>query len=367
MVLHIDRDYQRFREIVKGKIRKNLRKYMSYGELIVPRGKGVVSVPIPQIDIPHFRYDYRKMGGVGQGEGEPGTPVGYDQGEGDGRAGDQPGEHILEVEITFEELVEMLAEELELPRIRPKGKEDIYVERDKYTGIARVGPESLRHFRRTFREALKRHLIEGTYDFENPIIIPIRDDRRYRSWKVRMVPIAKAVIIYMMDVSGSMGPEQKEIVRQESFWIDLWIRHHYKRTETCYIVHDAVAREVDRDTFFRIREGGGTRISSAYKLGWEIIQERFPPEEWNIYVFQFSDGDNWDGGDTDFCVQMLRDHYLPHVNLFCYGQVKSAYGSGDFIYHLERHLEDYDNLILSRINSREEIYDSIKAFLGKGK
>ncbi len=367
MALQIERDYQRFREIVKGKIRENLRKYMSHGEILVPRGRGVVSIPLPRIEIPHFRFDTRKMGGVGQGEGDIGTPIGVGEVEGGAAAGDQPGEHLLEVELTFEELVQILAEELELPRIVPKGKEDIYVEKERYTGIARSGPESLRHFKRTYKEALKRQLIAGLYDFENPIVVPIREDRRYRSWKVRLVPIAKAVILYMMDVSGSMGPEQKEIVRLESFWIDLWIRHHYKRTETCYIVHDAAAKEVDRETFFRLREGGGTRISSAYKLGWEIIQERFPPDEWNIYVFQFSDGDNWDGGDTETCIKLLREHYLPNVNLFCYGQVKSAYGSGDFIYHLERHLGRAENLILSRINSKEEIYDSIKAFLGKGK
>ncbi len=70
----------------------------------------------------------------------------------------------------------------------------------------------------------------------------------------------------MMDVSGSMGDEQKEIVRIESFWIDTWLRKQYKGLETRFIIHDAVAREVDRDTFFHTRESGGTMISSAYKL-----------------------------------------------------------------------------------------------------
>ena len=75
----------------------------------------------------------------------------------------------------------------------------------------------------------------------------------------------------MMDVSGSMGDEQKEIVRIESFWIDAWLKKQYKGLETRYIIHDAVAREVDRDTFFRTRESGGTMISSAYKLAAQII------------------------------------------------------------------------------------------------
>ena len=81
----------------------------------------------------------------------------------------------------------------------------------------------------------------------------------------------------MMDVSGSMGDEQKEIVRIESFWIDAWLRSQYKGLESRYIIHDAVAKEVDRDTFFRTRESGGTMISSAYKLCAKMIDDDFPP------------------------------------------------------------------------------------------
>ena len=131
----------------------------------------------------------------------------------------------------------------------------------------------------------------------------------------------------MMDVSGSMGDEQKEIVRIESFWIDTWLRHQYKGLETRYIIHDAVAREVDRDTFFHTRESGGTMISSAYKLCQEIIDADYPPGGWNIYPFHFSDGDNWSADDTRLCIELLKNDILPGVNLFAYGQVESPYGS----------------------------------------
>ncbi len=367
MVLQIERDYRRFREIVKGKIRKDLRKFMSKGEFIVRRKEGVVSLPLPRIDIPHFRFNEKSSGGVGQGDGEEGMPIGFgDEGK-PGGAGDQPGQHILEIELSFEELVEILREELELPRIEPKGKEDIYVEKDRYTGIAHAGPESLRHFKRTYREALKRQIMSGAYDFDDPVIIPVKEDKRYRSWKPKHIPIAKAVILYVMDVSGSMGYEQKDIVRLESFWIDLWIRYHYQQVKTEYIVHDAVAYIVDRDTFYRIREGGGTRISSAYETVKQLIEQKYSPQEWNIYVFQFSDGDNWNGGDTDTCLNLLSEHILPYVNLFGYGQVKSAYGTGEFYYSLESIVEEFENLVLSKIDSRDEILDSIKTFLGKGK
>ena len=97
-----------------------------------------------------------------------------------------------------------LGEELELPRIEPRGKSSITAPTGRYTGIRRVGPESLRHFKRTFKEALKRELTAGTYEADNPIIIHIREDKRYRSWRERQNPDNNAVIIYMMDVSGSM-------------------------------------------------------------------------------------------------------------------------------------------------------------------
>jgi len=230
-----------------------------------------------------------------------------------------------------------------------------------------VGPNSLRHFKRTFRSALRRQIALGTYDPKRPVIIPTRDDMRYKSWKTEEEPVANAVIIYMMDVSGSMGDEQKEIVRIESFWIDTWLRKQYKDIDTRFIIHDAAAREVDRDTFFRTRESGGTMISSAYRLAADIIERDYPSEQWNIYPFHFSDGDNWSVDDTLLCVDILKKLLLPASNVFCYGQVDSPYGSGQFIKDLKEHFSDDEQLITSEINDRDAIVESIREFLGKGK
>ena len=367
MVAKIEQDLSRFQEIVKGKIRKDLRKYISRGEMIGRQGKHLVSIPIPQVEIPHFRYGAKEKGGVGQGEGEEGTPLGPGEEAGVGEAGDKPGSHILEVEVTMEELAQLLGEELELPRIEPRGMKNIQSEKDHYTGIRKVGPESLRHFKRTYKEALKRQVISGTYNVMKPRIIPINEDRRYKSWKTTKKPTSNAVIIYMMDVSGSMGEEQKEIVRIESFWIDTWLRSQYDGIENRYIVHDAAAREVDRETFFHLREAGGTVISSAYKLCAQIIDREYPPSEWNIYPFHFSDGDNWTGGDTELCMKILNEVLVPQANLFCYGQVESRYGSGKFIKDLDAHFSGDEKVVTSNIRDKDGIYESIKDFLGKGK
>ena len=221
---------------------------------------------MPHIDIPRFVYGDQQRGGVGQGEGDVGDGVGGDEKrrDGAGKAGSEAGEHMLEVNVTLDELADILGEELELPAIENKGKSRIVANKDKYTGIRRVGPESLRHFKRTYKEALRRSIASGIYNPACPIMVPHTKTGASVRGKTDLEPVANAVIVYMMDVSGSMGEEQKEIVRIESFWIDTWLRRQYQGLESRYIIHDAVAREVDRETFFRTRESGGTMISSAY-------------------------------------------------------------------------------------------------------
>jgi uncharacterized protein len=369
MVMKIEQDYNRFKQIVRGRIRRELRKFISKGELIGRQGKELISIPLPQIEIPHIVYGLQQKGGVGQGDGKEGDVIGLGEGEeGTGQAGDAPGDHLLEVELSLEELAQILGEELELPRIQPKGKSNLISYKTKYSSIRSSGPESLKHFKRTYKQALKRHLLTGAYDPRNPVIVPIREDRRYRSWKEEKKPHRNAVIVYMMDVSGSMGSEQKDIVRIESFWIDTWLRSQYEGLETRYIIHDAVAREVDRETFYHTRESGGTIISSAYKLCLKIIEEEYDPSEWNIYPFHFSDGDNWSGNDTLECLSLMESEIFPRVNVFCYGQVESEYGSGQFLRDLkERFGDEHEHLITSKIEGKDKIIDSIKDFLGKGK
>ena len=362
----IDRDYQRFRKIVRGKVKSDLSKYISRGEMIGKKGRDYVSIPLPQIQIPQFRYGDKNSGGVGQGDGDVGQPLTAPQGDGEPQAGDQPGGHILEVELSLEEMAEILGEELALPRIQPRGKKNIKTQRDRYTSIRQVGPESLRHFKRTYKKALKRMISTGTYDPVDPLVIPERGDKQYRSWKETQLPESVAVIIYMMDVSGSMTDEQKEIVRIEAFWIDMWIKAHYQGIETVYIIHDAQAQEVDEHTFYHTRESGGTKISSAYILADKIINARYPPDQWNVYAFHFSDGDNW-GDDTEHCLEILKEKLLPKVNLFGYGQVESPYGSGEFFEYIHELLGERENVVASRIPDRDAILTSIKEFLGTGR
>ena len=145
----VDTDVSRFRRIVRGQIRKNLRRYVSQGELKTLQGGRVVSVPLPEIHLPRFTFGDRGGSGVGQGEGEAGEGVG-------GEPGEESGEHELEAEVTLEELAQILGEELELPRIEPRGRQNLVTDVRRYRDIRRVGPRSLRHFKRTFKNAMRR-------------------------------------------------------------------------------------------------------------------------------------------------------------------------------------------------------------------
>ena len=375
MVARIEQDHQRFRQIVKGKIRKDLRDYLARREMIAREGKGIVSVPIYDVDTPTFRYGDNSSG---VGMGDPGEGKG--DASGDNAGGEQAGQHILEVDVTLDELADILAEELELPRIQPRGAATLTSTKDRYTGVRPTGPAALRHFKRTYREALKRQMMLGEYDPDNPVIIPVKRDMRYRSWTQVTKPQNNAVIVYMMDVSGSMGNQQKELVRLEAFWIDTWLRRNYEGIDSRYIVHDIVAKEVDKQTFFSVREDGGTRISSAFSLASQLVHEHYPPTEWNVYLFHFSDGDNSSEADNRQCVDLLRAKLLPSCNMFGYCQVASAYGSGNFINilheafpgsdtakgHLDSGAEDC-HLVTSRVNGKDDIYDSLKTFFGAGR
>src|SRR6185369_14908018 len=134
--------------------------------------KDLVSIPLPQIELPQFRYGQKGSGGVGSGPGQPGQPLGPIQ---DPNAAPEPGGHILEVELTMEEMAAILGEELALPRIEPKGQKNIVTTKDKYTGIRQAGPESLRHFKRTFKRALRRQISAQIYDPLRPMVVPIRE------------------------------------------------------------------------------------------------------------------------------------------------------------------------------------------------
>ena len=358
--LGIEPDVKRFRDIVKGKVREDLTEYITSDEIIAQHGNDMISVPVKEITIPRFIFGANDKG-VGEGEGEDGD------GPGGRRGGTGEGKHLREEKFHIEELADLLGEELKLPRIKPRltsGLEDAV---PRYEGISRRGPPALRDHKRTFKEALKRAVAEESYDDQDPSIVPIKDDFRYRSARLKPRPKTNAVIFYVIDVSGSMGEEEKSLARNTAFWTDAWIDRQYQGTEKCYIIHDVSAKVVDRDTFFTTRESGGTVISSAYQLAKEQMFGRFSPDEWNIYLFHFSDGDNSSPADSQKALDLLKQDILPYVNLFGYVEIGASRTGGGFIEFLQPHLQDQEAAVLTHMGDRNDIIPVIKDLLGTGR
>ena len=188
-----------------------------------------------------------------------------------------------------------------------------------------------------------------------------REDKRFLSWKTKPTPECNALIVYMMDVSGSMGDEQKEIVRIETFWIDTWLRSQYKGLVTRYIVHDAAAKEVNEEQFYHLRESGGTMISSAYSYFNKMIDEEYDLEQWNIYGFHFSDGDNWGEVDNQRCLDLVKA-LLDRSNAFGYGEIQEGgRRSPSTLMSAFGQIRD-PHFIGVTITRKEDVYPALKQF-----
>lgn len=306
MTRRIQEDHKEFRDVIEGKVRDQIKKYIKNGKLVGLRPNGdKFLVNVPHIDPPSFRYGKNKKN-WGRGPGGVGDVIGKEPG-GDkgkkGKPGDIPGD-TMPVGVDLKYVLQFLKEELQLPNLKPKDSSEIFREKTIYNGLRKTGPESLRHTRKTMRNAMVRMMQTDEYDEKNPIIVPIQDDKRYRSWNIKQLPESNAVIFFARDWSGSMDDEKCDIVSNTSWWLDCWIKQFYERTETVYIGHDTRAEVCDQEKFYKHRYGGGTMCSSAFKLIKEKIKIKYPIDQWNIYVFYFSDGENYDS-DNEKVAKML--------------------------------------------------------------
>lgn len=145
-------------------------------------------------------------------------------------------------------------------------------------------------------------------------------DLRYRARQKIPVPYSKAVMFCLMDISGSMDEERKDLAKRFFILLYLFLTRHYEKIDIVFIRHHTQAKEVSEDEFFHATETGGTVVSSALMLMEEIIRERYSPSEWNIYGAQASDGDNWHQ-DSGRCKDLVVKHLLPLCRYFAYIQV----------------------------------------------
>jgi uncharacterized protein len=366
-------DQERHKERVKEAIKKNLGSIVSNESIILSDGKRVVKVPIRSLDEYKFRFDYRKKKQVGTGDGK--TQVGDviaregQQGQGPGRgdkAGDQAGQDYYEADVEIDEIAKLIFEDLHLPFLEEKAKQAVESKTTKFTEIRRTGIMSNLDKRRSILENIKRQAREkgkaqlGAFK---------KEDLRYKTWEEEIRYESNAVVIAMMDVSGSMSEFKKYIARSFYFWMVRFLRTKYDQVKIVFISHHTEAKEVTEEQFFTQGESGGTVVSSAYKLALDIIAERFRPKEWNIYPFHFSDGDNY-YSDNDEAIR-LADEMISTCNLFGYGEIGEegalSYrrSSGALLSIFKDRLKNQDRFIGVRIDEKEDVYPALKEFFGK--
>ena len=322
---NIAADSARFKRIAEGQIRKNLARYISREDFITKKREQTIRIPVPVIKIPRFGYGIN-VGGVGHGDGQIGDNVDpfANSNHGSNKGNDSPDtEDLMNLEMTVKELEDLVIEEVGLPNLEPKtNHQTLHTEKAIYKSIAEKGV--IRNFKRSYKEALKRASSSGDYQPGDAVILS-QPDLRYRSPVYLPNQQSNAVLIYMMDVSGSMGEKKRQLCRTTNSLLQKIISRYYHNLEERFIVHTTNAHEVEGKVFYETKFEGGTIISSAFQKSYDLIKEHYPPKEWNIYLFYYSDGDNYEP-DNDKALTILGNMLLPAINMFSYAQCTISKG-----------------------------------------
>lgn len=364
-------DRARHRDKVRQAIRDNIADILAEESIIGKDRDRIIKVPIRGIKEYRFIYGNSAPGvGQGNGQSQPGQVVGRQQGEAQGqpdRAGDQPGVDYYETDVRLDELIELMFEDLELPDLERKRLREIPSERTaKRKGYRQVGIRQRLDKRRTMLARVKRMMATRERD-------PAADERRFPfhdddlTYKHLITDVreeSNAVVVCIMDTSGSMDTMKKYLARCFFFLLYQFIRSKYRNVEIVFIAHHTEGKEVTEEEFFHKGESGGTLISSGYQKALDIISERYHPSLWNIYAFHCSDGDNF---DTDNANALRIAKELTEVcNLFGYGEIKPmgarAYESSMLNVFRRLDAENFQTVLIER---KEDVWSSFKALLAK--
>lgn len=364
-------DRLRHRQKVYEAIRQNIADIIAEESIIGKDRNRIIKVPIRGVK--EYRFIYGENApGVGQGAGEdaqPGQVIGKGKEAGqDRRAGDQPGVDYYETDVTLDELIEIMFEDLQLPYLEKKHLREIEVEQMyKRKGYRKKGIRVRLDKRRTARSRVKRRKAtqrEEIISFQSRRFPFHQDDLTYRHTVSDVRRESNAVVLCVMDTSGSMDTMKKYLARSFFFLLYQFLSTKYQNVEIVFIAHHTEAREVTEEEFFHKGESGGTFISSGYHKALEIVHQRYHPSLWNVYVFHCSDGDNFES-DNPAALQAAKQ-IAEIANLFGYGEIKPL-GSGYYGNSMIQFFSQLqaDNFQTVQIQRKEDIWPSFKAFLSK--
>ena len=370
------RDRLRHRHKIKESIRDNIGDILAE-ESIIGRDKDkVIKVPIRSIKEYRFIYGENSSGAAqGTGDQKPGDVVDAGQPDEQGKGvgpGDQAGMDAIETDITLEELIAIMFEDLELPELERKALKKVVSDNArKRKGKRLAGIRPRLDKKSTAKNRVRRKLaVSGSREIDpedDEKRFPFhKDDMRYYHIAPTTKESSNAVVFCIMDTSGSMGTVKKYLARSFYFLLYQFVRQKYNTVEVVFIAHHTEAKEVTETEFFHKVESGGTYISSGYRKALDIIESRYHPTLWNIYAFHCSDGDNF-YSDNDRAVEAASD-LCKVCNLFGYGEIKpsgSAYYSGSMLEIFGQIAAE--NFHMITIEKKEDLWEGFRSFLTKDK
>ncbi|MFB1051154.1 sporulation protein YhbH [Paraliobacillus sp. JSM ZJ581] len=359
-------DQKRHQDKIKSVLKKKLPDLISEEDMILSKGKNIIRIPIRFMNEYKIRYNQEKNKYIGQGDGN--SKVGdaiaksryihqeTETGEG---AGDKSGKDYYEAEISFKEVEEAFLSQLKLPNLIEKEKDNIKTKTTKFNDIRKKGLQGNIDKKRTLLEAYRRNAIRGQSSFF-PVYL---EDIRYKTWNTVENPESKAVVLAMMDTSGSMGDFEKYIARSFFFWMTQFLQSNYETVEIAFIAHHTEANVVDEASFFSKGQSGGTICSSAYRKAIELIDERYDPNRYNIYTFHVSDGDNLIS-DNRRCEHLVKA-LLEYSSLFGYVEV-NQYQRHSTLMRLfkERNEANFDSYTIKK---KSDVYYAMQHFFSAKK
>ena len=410
---------QRFLKRYKAQIREAVARAVAQRKIADTDKGGNVTIPSRDLNEPNFTLGpggnrQRVLPGNKEfvsGDKIP-RPQGGGGGGGVGKAGDSgESEDAFTFALTREEFLEFFFEDMELPDLIKTQLAQIPQTRLRRGGYRSDGTPSNLSIVRTMRESLARRIaLAAPYRQQlrevdeaiaaerrrlaasTPVMPPVQDDApvsaddialsvllaerdrllgriarvpfiddfdlRYNNRVPQPKPISQAVMICVMDVSGSMDENRKELAKRFFILLHLFLTRHYERIEIVFIRHHTTAAVVDEEGFFHSRESGGTLVSSALELTLETIKENFPLDLWNVYVAQASDGDNWES-DCPKCHELLVRELLPRVQYYTYVEIDAAQPQSLWE-QFELARGGARNLAMGRIMNRADVYPVLR-------
>src|SRR6185295_17851672 len=367
------RDWLRHNQKVREAVKDTLPDLLAGADLMT-RPNRTVAVPVKFLEHSRFRLsDAQVQQGAGQGKGEPGDVLqpGREEGDAQGQAGGNgDGEIRFVVELKIDEIVDWLWEELKLPELKPKRTASMDQAEYIREGWDKRGARSRLDRRRTMKEAVKRHAIQGNAAAngsvavaEEPISL-VNDDLRFRQLVKRPSPATSAAVIFALDVSGSMDEAQRRLAKQFFFFALQGIRRQYAKVETVFLAHAAQAWEFDESQFFQASSSGGTVTSSVARLALDVMGTRYDPGRYNVYFFYASDGENA-AEDREPSTALMRN-LASKVNYCGYcetGGIATFRPRETQLSELFGELKNAGHAVgTSHLNSQEDVWRAIREF-----